>query len=252
MGGFTGVPLGADRGETTKKALTIEWVYPVHAPKTKIEGDGTRAKDVREALPVDEAYRLMAAEDDRPLLVLREFGTFDDPSNEKLSRKLYTEKVVLLTHWFRCVRLPHHVEQADHPFHNLFAKKSPPQLFLASRDGDSVVPFDFTTKKADLVDTMERVLKEHYEKNPTRVLGKLVKMLPQFDKVDTQILELKEAFDKAIEDKGPRSSEARKIESKLKKAIAKREDLKKQEKALRDIPLKVVDNSSGKGSSKAG
>ena len=238
-GGFSGVPLTAARGPTTKKALTIDWVYPVYLPETKAPEGRTSAAPVRRALEAAKAYEVLRAEDPRPLLVLREFSTFDDPSNEKLSRQLYTEATVTLSHWFRCVRLPHHVEEADHPFHALFASDDAPQLFLATPDGSQVWSFDYRASRADLAAVMLKVLDAAYTKNPETRCEQLVKMLSEFDRVDAQISRLKETLDEAIEDHGPRSTRARKAQKKLEDAQSDKAALVPKKKALEDIPLKA-------------
>ena len=193
---------------------------------------------MRRALDPKEAFRILSGEDRRPLLVLREFSTYDDPNNEKLSRKLYTERTVLLSHWFNCVRLPHHVTDKDHPFHALFQGEDPPQLFLAGPDGSKLVPFDYKSPKANLEKEMSRVLDAYYVKNPSRVVTRLLGLLPKFDKLDWKIQDLKEKLDKAIEENGPASSRARKVRKELKRAEAERKKLEEQKKTLRDILLK--------------
>jgi hypothetical protein len=209
--------------------LTIDWNYPVYLSE---DGRYTKLPDP------PTLYKIMTKEDRRPLLVLREFPTFDDPNNEKLSRKLFTEKTVLLSHWFNCVRLPHHVTETTHPFHPLYQGDDPPQLFLASADGAQVLSFDYLLPRADLKKYMVRILDAHYVKSPSKVVDDLVKMLPRFDKLDRKIQDLKENLDRAIESTGPRSNKARKLMRELKRAEADRSELEAKKKALREIPLK--------------
>jgi hypothetical protein len=177
-------------------------------------------------------------DDPRPLLVLREFGSFDDPDNETLSRKLYSETAVTLSHWFRCVRLPHHVEEADHPFYNLFAAKRPPQLFLASPDGAEIWPFDHQDSAARLEKLMAQVLDASYEEPPSRRCDDLVDLLTKFDRLDAEVLRLKEELDLAIEDDGPRGVAARKLTKKLGRAEAEMAELLATKRELQVIPLK--------------
>ena len=188
------------------------------------------------ALP--QAYEVISGKDERPLLVLREFAAFDDPNNEKLSRKLFTEQTVLLSHWFNCVRLPHHVIETGHPFHVLYQEDKPPQLFMASADGSTVVPFDYTASRADLKKEMTRVLDEYYTKSPSRVINDLVKVLSRFDKLDRKIQDLKENLDVAIESSGPRSKKAKKLMKELERAEEERSELESKKDELRKIPLK--------------
>ncbi|MEW6743160.1 MAG: hypothetical protein AB1486_10415 [Planctomycetota bacterium] len=238
--GFSGVPLTAGRGATTQKDLTIKWNYPVYAPTTPSPATGSRTGELGGALELREVYRILANGDTRPLLVLREFATFDDPGNEKLSRRLYTERTVLLCHWFNCVRLPPHVTELDHPFHMLFAGDDAPQLLLARADGSAVFPFEYKAPGADLEKLMTRVLDDHYAKNPSQVLGQLLKMLPRFDQLDSQIQELKDALDKAIEEQGATSGKAKKLARDLARLQVEKRELEERKEALRQIPLKTA------------
>jgi regulator of replication initiation timing len=85
---------------------------------------------------------------------------------------------------------------------------------------------------------MSRVLDKYYEKNPTKVVSDLMKMLPKFDRLDVEIQDLKENLDRAIEEKGPLSSKARKLRKELDRAEKERKALEEKKAALRKIPLK--------------
>lgn len=237
-GSFTGVPLTVLRGPTTRDALTIDWVYPVYQPDSMIPESGSYSAPIRVALERAKAFQLLRDGDPRPLLILREFRTFDDPDNERLSRQLYTESAVILSYWFRCIRLPHHVEEADHPFHELFAWPRAPQLFLAAADGEAVWPFDHGSSRADLAELMLDVLETTYACRPEKNCEQLVKLLPRFDQLDAEIRRLKEELDKVIEDSGPRSVRVRKVQKDLDKAEAERQALLDRQRQLQDIPRK--------------
>ena len=236
----------ANRGATSQKELKIDWTYPVYTPPE--QSGKTRAPSVSKSLDIPMIYEVLAKDDKRPLLVLREFSTFDNPDNEKLSRKLYTEKTVLLSHYFNCIRLPHHVTEPEHPFNGLFQENKPPQLFLASADGTLFEPFEFNSSRANLLKDMNRILDKYYVKNPTKVINDLFKLLPKFDKLDLEIQDLKEDLDRAIEEKGPLSSRARKLQKELDRAEKERKNLEKKKAALREIPLKnTVASNNQKG-----
>ena len=184
-------------------------------------------------------FGVLSEEDPRPLLVLREFDSFDAPGNERLSFKLFTEKTVTLSHWFRCIRLPHHVMDEDHPFHNLYAGDDSPQLFLASPDGQTVEVFDYLSSRSNLEHMMIDMLERFYIQDPSDHVAQIIKLLPKFDKLDSEIQRLKEQFDDAIEDDGPRSPKARKLLKQLEKAEAEMAELVQRQEELKDIPLKV-------------
>jgi len=232
------VNLTIGRGNTARKDLEIDWNYPVFVPKAVTGATGERYAGQQVALDSEEVYELFAGDDRRPMLVLREFPTFDDPGNAKLTKKLYTEDTVLLSHWFNCVRLPHHVTQLNHPFHNLFLGERPPQLFLADPAGKPVFPFDYTASSSDLEKDMIEVLDRYYEMSPARVLGDFRRMLNEFDKLEKRIQNLREDLDKAIEQKGPGSSKARRLMRDLERAEANLEELEKRRESLREIPLR--------------
>lgn len=177
------------------------------------------------------------------MLILREFSSFDDPGNEKLSRQLYTEKTVLMSHWFRCVRLPHHVTEPEHPFSCLYQGEDPPQLMMTDGSGTRIEAFAYGSSRADLSSEMDRILKDYYVKSPSKAVDELVKLLPKFDTLDVDIQDLKEALDKVIEGAGPRSGKARKLQKELARAEAKRKALEEKKESLRDIPLKDRDRN---------
>jgi len=230
-----GASLTAARGETAKKELKISWNFPVYTPP---EERGTRAPSVEKNLALPKVYEVLAGDDKRPLLILREFDSFDDPDNEKLSSKLYTEKTVLLAHWFNCIRLPHHVTKDDHPFHNLFTGNDPPQLLVVAKNGDNLVPFNYTSSRANMLKYMTKYLDYYYAKSPSKVVSSILKMLPKFDKLDKEIQSLKEDLDEAIEKNGPRSGKTKKLRKLLARAQSDFKALEEKKKELRKIPLK--------------
>ncbi|MBU0755388.1 MAG: hypothetical protein KJ645_09625, partial [Planctomycetes bacterium] len=215
--GFRGVELAASRSPVVQKALTIDWMYPVYIPE-KRASNGTESPQIRRALGLNEVYDILAKGDQRPLLILREFDAFDDPGNEKLSQKLYTEETVLLSHWFNCVRLPPHVVESDHPFHNLFPGEKPHQLLFSSTNGATVKPFDYQTSKADLEKLMIEVLKEYYTENPSKKLDELLKVLKELDRLDGRMQNLKESLDRVVEARNPNPSKIKKLKKELKEA----------------------------------
>jgi len=234
--GGRGYQIGATRSKGVQEVLDIEWKYPVHAPSSgEVRPDQTQG--VSAALPLEESFRIMADGDLRPLLVLREFDSFEDPDSVKLSRKLYTERTVLLSHWFRCVRLPHQVVEADHPFHNVFAGKDPPRLLLANADGTGVVPFDFHSTRADLEKLMIQILEEHYATHPGKNVDSLLKLFQDIDQVEIKRQGLKEKLDRAIEQSG--MGKVRKVEQELKACEQDYQALKEKRDALRHLPFKA-------------
>lgn len=218
--------------------LKIKWNYPVLKPIAKrLHTKGTQSPYMEIALEAPAAFELLAKEDKRPLLVLREFSKFDDPGNKKLSGMLFTESTVLLAHWFNCVRLPHHVTEEKHPFHNLYLGDKPAQLFMASPDGSKVVPFDYLGRRANLDDAMIAVLEQYYDGNPKSVLKDLIKMIPRFDTLDERIQRYKEELDRLVEKSGSRNKKFQQMKKKLEQAKQEFKDLEAKKKELQKLTL---------------
>src|SRR5262245_57154135 len=116
-----GMALTFHRGRSAKERLQIDWTYPVWKPKAgPTDGATTFAAEIEHALPLDEAFAWIASDAHRPLLVLRECDLCKGTDHALLSRTLDNEQTVLLTHWFRCVKLPTNVLDSKHPFAALF------------------------------------------------------------------------------------------------------------------------------------
>ncbi|HUR28174.1 MAG TPA: hypothetical protein VM509_08300, partial [Planctomycetota bacterium] len=60
-----------ERGQSAKGLLKLGWDYPTYQAPEKANS-GTVARALRKALTREEAFRYVAGNDPRPLLVLRE------------------------------------------------------------------------------------------------------------------------------------------------------------------------------------
>ena len=116
-GAATAAPI---RGPSAKSYLRIEWEYPVYVPPEESAAKDTFAKKKRVALSREEAFRFIAGDDPRPLLVLRECKVCNGTDDALLKGGVDNEKTYLLSRWFHCIKLPVDVMEEDHPFHNLF------------------------------------------------------------------------------------------------------------------------------------
>ncbi|MFT4512049.1 MAG: hypothetical protein ACI89X_001991 [Planctomycetota bacterium] len=225
--------------------LKVEWTYPVYKPTTPARKPGQRtvAKEVDRALPIEQAYMLVADGDKRPLLIMRECELCKGTDHAMMSRTLSNEQTVLLTHWFRCVKLPPNVLTEKHPFFNLFKKgekqKKVPHLFFADPNGDhkSALPGD--QSQSQLWKVMFTYLDRCYDENAKAAIKQLRKVLGSYDKIDAQEQLIRSRIDKEIEKNGPKSKKLKKFDKDLAKVAVQREKLRAKEKDLRDLVLKA-------------
>ncbi|MGC6486997.1 MAG: hypothetical protein ACON4Z_05100 [Planctomycetota bacterium] len=235
------------RGRTAKEMLKIEWTYPVYKPTTPTRraGERTVAQEVERALPVEKAYELVADGDQRPLLILRECELCKGTDHAVLSRTLDNEQTVLLTHWFRCVKLPPNVLTEKHPFYNLFKKgdgeKKVPHLFFADPNGDHKKALPGDQSQSDLWKVMFAYLDRCYDENAKSAIKQLRKLLGQYDKLDAAEDLVRARIDKEIEKNGPKSRKLKKFDKDLAKLAKERDKLRQKEQELRDLALKAAE-----------
>jgi hypothetical protein len=226
-----------ERQVTAKLRLKIDWTHPVFKvdqAETNRQG-GTVAKMGDYALPREEAFRYVAGDDRRPLLVLRECDKCKGSDDALLSRRISNERTQLMAKWFRCVKLPVHVLKSNHPFHALFEGDHPPHLFLARADGSGAVPLDGNQSQSELWQAMGKLLDETYVGNHTTALRDWFKLLTQFDHLDSRRIELNEALDREIEKSGPDSAKTKTIRQALAKLEKQREELLEKEAKLIEL-----------------
>ncbi|HEX5054762.1 MAG TPA: hypothetical protein VFZ65_23500 [Planctomycetota bacterium] len=238
-----GITLDFRRGKTAKELLAIDWVYPMWKPADggPAEAGRTAAVQVEHALPLEQAYALVAGGDRRPLLILRECELCKGTDHALLSRTLDNEQTVLLTHWFRCVKLPTNVLKQDHAFFNLFQREKDgeriPHLFFADPDGSHKQELPGDQSQTVLWNTMFDYLDRCYAKSAKEAIKELRQLLGQYDKLDEQELQLKGRMAREGEKNGPSSPKLKKLEADLAKIGKERDRLGAREKELRDLAL---------------
>ncbi len=200
-----------ERGATSKDRLRVDWVHPV-PPKRAVE----RTSADFGPLPLDAALNLLwEAGDSRPLLVLRECNLCKEGDEALLQRSLNNDRTLLLTKWFRTVRLPAHIAEAGHPFHNVFAgydfKDSWPHVFLLAHPGATPVTFTGQQTQTQLWKGMQDVLGQRYTKNPAKAVKEWLAVLDAFDTIDTRRRQLQDQLDEVRATDGPDSSRAKKL-----------------------------------------
>ncbi|MCA8974959.1 MAG: hypothetical protein KDC98_09570 [Planctomycetes bacterium] len=211
----------------------------------------TVAVQARRALPIEQAYELVTDGDRRPLLILRECEKCKGTDHALLSRSLDNEQTVLLTHWFRCVKLPPNIMERDHPLTNLFKPEKEgdkiPHLFFADPDGGNKQPLPGDQSQTVLWNTMFSFLDRCYEGNAKRSLKQLRKILDQYDRVDGLEQEIKNRIDREIEKRGLKAPKLKQLDQQLEKLAKDRAKLMAEEKELRALALKALDEGDAAG-----
>jgi len=234
------------RGRTSKNRLLIEWTYPVWKPPAPNAGadDSNRTVAViaEHALSIEQAYELITGGDTRPLLVLRECEKCKGTDHALLNRDLDNEQTVLLTHWFRCVKLPPNVLDEQHPFFNLFKPQQDgtriPHLFLCSHDGSNKMPLPGDQTQAEVWEAMFSVLEREYQGDAKKAVKELRALLSQFDNVDAMERDLKARLDKEVEKNGPESDKAKKYQTEIADLQKDRNKLFAKERQIRTLARK--------------
>ena len=226
-----------------------------NAPKAG--SNATVAAMAERALPVEQAYEFIADGDRRPLLVMRECERCKGTDHALLSRSLDNEQTVLLTHWFRCVKLPTNVVMEKHPLYNLFLRQKEgekvPHLFFADPDGQNRMELPGDQPQTVLWNTMFSYLERCYDEDAKAALKELRQILGQYDKIDAQEQELRGRIEKETVKNGPESPKLKKFDEDLQKLDDKRKDLAKKEKDLRDLAMKNLNRTPAEvGSDGAG
>ena len=233
-----GFPISFERGATSKDRLKVDWLHPV--PPKQDSGEQTRA---RGPLPLSAALDLLWEGDDgRPLLVLRECTACEGTDAALLSRSLKNDKTMLLTKWFRTVRLPAHITEAGHPFHMVFRgyrtfDNGWPHFFLLADKGSRPVVFDGKQTQSKLWKGMYDVLEQRYGKNPQRAVKKWLSLLDRYDALDARRVQLREELLEERAEKGPNSSRAKKLAKKLAEIESEKVKVAAAEEKVRDLGL---------------
>ncbi|MGK0202908.1 MAG: hypothetical protein ACI89X_001591 [Planctomycetota bacterium] len=230
------MPITLARGFTSKRRLKVDWEHPV--PPVS-EGNNTAASG---AMARAEAISLLwDADDGRPLLVLRECKTCQGSDSALLSRSLINDKTMLMTKWFRTVKMPAHISERSHPFHNVFAGydfgKKVPHFFLLADKNAKPVAFTGVQTQSKLWKGMYGVLEQRYAKSAKRQVKKWLMLLDRYDTIEGRRKALKEELLAVRADRGPDSSKAKKITAKLAELDQDWAVVEAEEKKVRNLGL---------------
>ena len=183
------------------------------------------------------------------MLILRECQACEGSDSALLSRSLKNDKTMLLTKWFRTVKLPAHVGERSHPFHNVFAgydfgKKVPHFFLLADKDAKPV-SFSGVQTQSDLWKAMYGVLEQRYAKSAKRQVKKWLMLLDSYDTIEGRRVQLMEDLLLVRATSGPDSSKAKKLAGKLTEldeewVAVEAEEEKVSDLGLLDAPTKLA------------
>ena len=241
-----GVYLTAERGPSSRRSLLIDWDYPVFVAAEAAASGLTRAKARRQALEREQAFRALAGEDRRPLLVLRECIACNGTDDALLSNQGDNEKTLLLSRYFHCVKLPPEVLADDHPFATVFGEQEPPHLFVSLPSGEGVLPLTGEQSRTELWDVMKRTLRATYAEDPHGRLRELSKCLDRFDVVDDKLERVEDRIERELEDHGPRSRKLTSLRRDEQKLKAERAELRKRVQQLSKARLKPAETERDK------
>lgn len=232
-------------GKTVRKALQMQWDYPVFQRKdTKRPDRGsntTGAAAVLSALPREQAFLYIAGDDPRPLLILRECEFCNGTDDALLSKTEGNENTLLMARWFHCVKLPTHVLKENHPFTKLFSEypaKTMPHLFLVSRDGSLSVPLKGDQSQTELWKAMAKILDTDYKKDYEPALKEVKRILVQYDTLDAEEALKEEKMQLELEANGPKSKKLKKLQQELVSIEKERKKLMINESKWMDLGLK--------------
>lgn len=220
----------------------MDWTYPVYVSEEEKAIEASTAETVgqlvRRALPREESFAWISGDDRRPLMVLRECKTCNGTDYALLNRSEDNEKTLLYSRWFNCVKLPEDVLEEDHPFRNLFPDKKIPHLFMASPDGSNFIPLDGQQSRSELWDGMETLLKVEYKKDAKKATREMMKLLVQYDHLDSMEEWRTQQLEALLEKDGPKSSKVKKIKKQIDKLRTDKEKVKKKEVTICDLEFK--------------
>ncbi len=185
------VPTAAPRSVASRELLDLRWNYPVHAIEEATGSEhGTGVEARREALPREKAIEVLAGNDPRPLLVLRECKVCNKTDDALLSSNGSNERTLVLARFFHCVKLPVDVVDPKHPFNALFPTNEAEHLFVALPDGSAKKPLESDTSRTELWSAMEATLAATYGIDAYKVTRLVLAGLDRVDECERKFTQL--------------------------------------------------------------
>lgn len=217
--------------------MEIAWTNPVYQEEVAKENDTTAIAD-QAALDLEQVFRSISGDDHRPLLVLRECLTCTGTDDALLSREGGNDKTFVFARWFRCIRLPSNVLDAQHPFHNLFAEADPPHLYVCGYDGANLTELKGDQSLTELWGVMLKILRAEYKGNPEKRYKEILDIYDQFNLIDDREEMLRGQMYSELMKGGSKSRKFKKLRKKLDKALSDKEKLLAREKKAYELGLR--------------
>lgn len=180
------IATGAPRSFASRKLLELDWTHPIQARERSTPANVTATELPRVAHSREDALRIVAGDDPRPLLVLRECKVCNATDDALLARDADNERTLVLARLFHCVKLPVDVVEPDHPFHALFPGEDSEHLFVALRDGSGKIALESDTSRVELWSSMERTLAAAYAKDPAAIYKDVMSALEVLDRAEAR------------------------------------------------------------------
>ena len=234
-----GIELDLGHRKTSRKRLEIEWDHPVWVTQALLPAGGGQTAAVAEPPDQRGAFRFLAGDDPRPLLVLRECRVCKGSDAALLRADLDNDKTLLLTKWFHCVKLGADVVREDHPLRVVFPGKQPPHLLLATRDGSEIVTFSGAQGQSDLWAGMYKLLRRVYAGDPEARVKEWQRLLARFDHLDTMRGTIEDRIQREHETRGGSTALARSLESDLSSVKRQMDEALAQEQKIRELGFLV-------------
>ncbi|MFN0008891.1 MAG: hypothetical protein ACKVXR_13400 [Planctomycetota bacterium] len=173
---------------------------------------------------------MIAGNDPRPLLVVRECKVCNKTDDALLRPGAQNERTILLSRWFHCVKVPVDVLQPDHPFNALFPDTKSEHLFVSGTDGSAKIPLESSTSRVELWASMTKTLASAYAKDPSGSMKDITRVLDKLDLLDERVHGLEHSRNNLLETSGKLDTR------KLKKLDGEIETVRKEiEKSLETI-----------------
>ena len=193
-----------------------------------------------EKLASADVIKDLRGRDKRPLLIIRDSEVAPSKKASKLdgylSAALESERFILASQWFNCIKLAPNVIEEGHPYNSLFAGKNPPRMILSTWDGSKRIAMLGKGQAKVTWSKISKLLKLEYKKDATRAVKELQKLLNHYDSLDQREAELREQIEKGKT--SGRLARVKSLEKKLAAQTRRREEIAKLELDLKDLVLK--------------
>jgi hypothetical protein len=227
------------RGPSTRELLKLDWDYPVYVAAAAAPSEGTAVRAPRQALSREEALRILAGKDLRPLLVLRECAFCNKTDDALLTPGTDNERILFLSRWFHCVKLPVDVTQPDHPFNALFPNDESEHLFVAARDGSDKAPLEADTSRVELWAAMGRTLAAAYVKDPTTAYKEIHSTFDRLDVLDVKLGGLEAKKSDLMETPGVDAAKLKKVDAEIEQVRKEIASAREEVQRLSKLELKA-------------